>query len=40
MSTDGEVMTIKFKPYDYQKYCIDRMLAQPRLGLFLDCGLG
>ncbi len=29
-----------FKPHVYQQYCIDRLLADPMLGLFLACGLG
>lgn len=29
-----------FKPYGYQKYCIDRIIKTPKLGLFLDMGLG
>lgn len=29
-----------YKPYDYQKYATDRIIAQPRVGLFLDMGLG
>lgn len=31
---------MKFIPHSYQKYCIDRMIADPVLGLFLDMGLG
>ena len=31
---------MKFTPYNYQKYAIDRVLKQPRVGLFLDMGLG
>jgi hypothetical protein len=27
-----------FKPHDYQRYCIDRILDTPALGLFLDMG--
>lgn len=30
----------KFKPWAYQRYCINRVLATPALGLFLDMGLG
>jgi SNF2 family DNA or RNA helicase len=30
----------KFVPHDYQKYCINRVLADEALGLFLDLGLG
>lgn len=29
-----------FKPHNYQKYCIDRLINEPALGLFLDMGLG
>ncbi|SDY13775.1 DEAD/DEAH box helicase [Eubacterium barkeri] len=29
-----------FKPHDYQRYCISRMLGETHLGLFLDMGLG
>ena len=29
-----------FKPHDYQRYCIQRMVNEPVLGLFLDMGLG
>ena len=29
-----------FIPYPYQQYCIDRIKQQPRVGLFLDMGLG
>lgn len=31
---------MKFKPHDYQRYCINRLIADPELGLFLDMGLG
>lgn len=31
---------MKFNPHPYQKYAIDRMLTDPRLGLFQDMGLG
>lgn len=31
---------IKFTPWDYQRYCINRLLADEALGLFLDLGLG
>lgn len=31
---------MKFTPHDYQNYCIHRMLNEPRLGLFLNMGLG
>lgn len=29
-----------FNPYPYQQYCIDRIIADPFIGLFLDMGLG
>lgn len=29
-----------YKPYDFQEYCINRILDTPKLGLFLDMGLG
>lgn len=31
---------MKFVPHNYQKYCIDRVLDTPALGLLLDMGLG
>ena len=31
---------MRFVPHDYQKYCINRLVAEPALGLFLDMGLG
>lgn len=31
---------MKFNPHDYQKYCIQRLLTDNALGLFLDMGLG
>ena len=31
---------MEFTPHKYQKYCIDRMLEDPALGLMLDMGLG
>ena len=31
---------MKFKPYPYQQYCIDRIVNDPAVGLFLDMGLG
>lgn len=31
---------MKFIPHSYQRYCIDRLLADPAIGLFLDMGLG
>lgn len=27
-----------FKPHQYQKYCIDKIINTPRIGLFLDMG--
>jgi len=31
---------MEFKPYPYQKHCIDKILEYERVGLFLDMGLG
>ncbi len=31
---------MKFVPYAYQQYCINRILDTPNIGLFLDMGLG
>ncbi len=31
---------MKFIPHDYQRYCINRLLTDRALGLFLDMGLG
>lgn len=31
---------MKFTPYNYQQYCIDKIIEMPVLGLFLDMGLG
>lgn len=31
---------MKFIPHEYQKYCIDRMINDDKLGLMLDMGLG
>lgn len=31
---------MRFVPHDYQRYCINRLIAEPALGLFLDMGLG
>ena len=31
---------MNFVPHDYQRYCIDRIISDSRLGLFLDMGLG
>lgn len=30
----------RYVPHDYQRYCINRLLADEALGLFLDMGLG
>lgn len=31
---------MKFKPHDYQRYAIRRLMELPEAGLFLDMGLG
>ena len=31
---------MKFNPHNYQRYCIQRMLQEPALALFLGMGLG
>lgn len=31
---------MKYKPHDYQSYCIQYLLTHPIAALFLDCGLG
>lgn len=31
---------MKYTPHEYQKYCIQRIIDTPKLGLFLDMGLG
>lgn len=31
---------MKFNPHEYQKFAISRLLSDPKLGLFLDMGLG
>lgn len=31
---------MNFKPHEYQRYCIGRILDTPMIGLFLDMGLG
>ena len=31
---------MKFHPHEYQKYCINRMISDDKLGLMLDMGLG
>ena len=33
-------MSKQFTPYPYQQYCINRIITDPYLGLFLDIGLG
>lgn len=33
-------MPQKFIPHDYQRYCINRVITDDKLGLFLDMGLG
>ena len=31
---------MRFIPHEYQKYCINRMISDNKLGLMLDMGLG
>lgn len=31
---------MEFKPHDYQKHCINKIMTTKKLGLFLDMGLG
>ncbi len=31
---------MKFNPHPYQGYCINRIISDTALGLFLDMGLG
>lgn len=31
---------MRFVPHSYQRYCIERMISDPELGLLLDMGLG
>lgn len=31
---------MRFQPHPYQRYCIQRIIADPAVGLFLDMGLG
>ena len=31
---------MRFEPHDYQKHCVERIIEQPKVGLFLDMGLG
>lgn len=33
-------MVMRFEPYPYQKYCIDRVIRDEAIGLFLEPGLG
>ena len=37
MKEEGKV---KFKPHNYQKYCIDKVVNTEKVGLLLDMGLG
>ena len=37
MNEEGKV---KFKPHNYQKYCIDKVVNTEKVGLLLDMGLG
>ncbi len=31
---------MKFMPFSFQQYCIDRLISDSAVGLFLDMGLG
>ena len=31
---------MQFQPHNYQRYCIQKILELPSVGLFLDMGLG
>ena len=31
---------MRFVPHEYQRYCIERIVREPSIGLFLDMGLG
>lgn len=31
---------MKYTPFNFQQYCIDKILTTPKCGLFLDMGLG
>lgn len=31
---------MKFKPHKYQQIALDKIISTPRVGLFLDMGLG
>lgn len=31
---------MKYTPFEFQQYCINRILDTPKCGLFLDMGLG
>ena len=33
-------MRTTFKPHDYQRYAIEKIIATPYVGLFLEMGLG
>lgn len=33
-------MSLNFTPHEYQRYCIERILDTPFIGLYLDMGLG
>lgn len=35
----GQAVKQIFKPHEYQKYCISRVISDDKLGLFLDMGL-
>lgn len=40
MTAPAEKPRHRFKPWDYQRYCINRLLTDDALGLFLGLGLG
>lgn len=40
MQGSGRSGLKEFKPHAYQQYCIDKILEIPKIGIFLDCGLG
>ena len=31
---------MEFRPHDYQKHCIEKIITTKKTGLFLDMGLG
>lgn len=33
-------MTVRFEPHPYQRYAIERITAEPNVGMFLEMGLG